>query len=280
VSKNLMIHSTKNEKSSKKPLISIITPVLNDARYLEQTIQSVITQDYDNIEYIIIDGGSTDGTVDIIKKYEDSIACWVSEPDEGIYDAQNKGAFRATGEYFAVLNSGDYYAETDVVSRFAQKIKQFSHADFIYSNAFLLKDTPDEKIVQSYSDIKNIRKRNPISHPTLFSRVKFFRESGGFDTSLKIAADYDYVCRLISSGSSGIKIDDFMVYIRQNGYSYLNLVSAKELFLIQKKYNKGPMMAYINYCFRWMHFKTLLLILKVVGQKNFNRIKMLRYFRI
>src|SRR6056297_2583422 len=132
--------------NNKRPLISIITPVLNDARYLEQTIQSVITQDYDNIEYIIIDGGSTDGTVDIIKKYEDSIAYWVSEPDEGIYDAQNKGVFKATGEYFAVLNSGDYYASTDVVSKVAECIIDDPGVDYVYSNALLIKKMENRQV--------------------------------------------------------------------------------------------------------------------------------------
>ena len=124
----------KKEISKERPLISIITPVLNNAEYLEQTIQSVIDQDYDNIEYIIIDGGSTDGTLDIIKKYNDKINFWISEPDKGIYDAQNKGVSRATGKYFAVLNSGDFYAENDVVSKVASKIKNQLNVDYIYSN--------------------------------------------------------------------------------------------------------------------------------------------------
>ena len=118
-----------------KPLISIITPVLNDARFMEQTIKSVINQDYKNIEYIIIDGGSTDGTLDIIKKYADKIDLWVSEPDKGIYDAQNKGVFKAKGKYFAVLNSGDYYAGKDVVSKVAAGIIDDPKVDYIYSNA-------------------------------------------------------------------------------------------------------------------------------------------------
>lgn len=100
-------------------MISVITVSYNAVSTIEQTILSVINQTYSNIEYIIIDGGSTDGTIDIIRRYEDKIAYWVSEPDRGIYDAMNKGASKANGEYIAFLNSDDWY-ELDAVSIIAQ----------------------------------------------------------------------------------------------------------------------------------------------------------------
>ena len=95
--------------SSVRPLVSVVTVVFNGEKYLEETIQSVINQTYDNVEYTLIDGGSTDGTVDIIRKYEDKIAYWISEPDNGIFDAMNKGADKATGEYIYYLNAGDVF---------------------------------------------------------------------------------------------------------------------------------------------------------------------------
>lgn len=97
--------------------ISIITVSYNAAKTIEQTIQSVVNQTYDNIEYIIIDGGSTDGTVDIIKKYEDKIAYWVSEPDKGIYDAMNKGILKASGEYIYFLGADDWLYNESVMER-------------------------------------------------------------------------------------------------------------------------------------------------------------------
>lgn len=92
-----------------QPRITIVTPCYNSERYLEETILSVLAQDYDNLEYIIIDGGSTDGTVEIIRKYEQHLACWASEPDKGMYDAINKGFSKATGEIYAWINSDDTY---------------------------------------------------------------------------------------------------------------------------------------------------------------------------
>ena len=97
-----------NDQAIQQPLVSVITVVYNGEKYLEQTIQSVINQTYNNIEYIIIDGGSTDTTLDIIKKYKDYISYFISEPDNGLYDAMNKGIRRANGELIGMLNSDDW----------------------------------------------------------------------------------------------------------------------------------------------------------------------------
>lgn len=255
----------------------MVTPVLNSEAFVEQTILSIINQDYKNIEYIIIDGGSTDGTIDIIKKYADKIDLWVSEPDKGIYDAQNKGVFMAKGEYFAVLNSGDYYATTDVVSIIASKIGEHPNIDYVYSNAFFLKETEDNRIVKFESDIRNKYKYNPVPHPTIFSKTEFFKKSGGFDCSYKVSADYDYLFKLLTNNCLGLKIDAYTVFIRQGGYSYLNMLSASELLSIQKKYCNNWYPIYFRFFLRVLHFKTLRMLLKIIGKKKFNKIKQWRY---
>ena len=118
--------------------VSIITVVYNGANFIEQTIKSVISQDYNNLEYIIIDGGSTDGTQDIIKKYDDKIAFWVSEKDSGIYNAMNKGWRKASGDFIGILNADDYYLEgtiTQVVNAFTN-----SGADIVYGGMTKLRN--------------------------------------------------------------------------------------------------------------------------------------------
>lgn len=119
------IRNIEKVSRSSEPLVSIITVVFNGEKYLEQTILSVLNQTYSNIEYIIIDGGSSDATLDIINKYTDKIDYWVSEPDSGIYDAMNKGISLATGQLIGIINSDDWY-ELDAVEEIVRAYKDGS----------------------------------------------------------------------------------------------------------------------------------------------------------
>lgn len=120
--------------SKEQPLITVVTVVYNDVQHIEDTILSVVNQTYPNIQYIIIDGGSTDGTVDIIKKYEERIAYWVSEPDKGIYDAMNKGIQKATGEWIGVMNSGDTFHSKTVLQQIFS-FDEYMLYDVVYGDA-------------------------------------------------------------------------------------------------------------------------------------------------
>ncbi len=118
-----------------QPKVSIVTVVFNDVKHIEGTILSVTRQNYPNLEYIVIDGGSTDGTVDVIKKYADKIAYWVSEPDKGVYDAMNKGIKMATGEWLNFMNVGDRFADENVLSKiFCRNYSE--NVQFIYSDNY------------------------------------------------------------------------------------------------------------------------------------------------
>src|SRR5574342_808175 len=132
------------KSSAENPLVSVITVVYNGARHLEQTLLSVINQGYGNIEYIVVDGGSVDGTLDIIGKYEDRIDYWVSEPDDGTYDAMNKGIELAHGELIGLLNSDDYY-EPDAIGIIAGKYKEKPTPQIVFGNAYAL---PEEMQVR------------------------------------------------------------------------------------------------------------------------------------
>ena len=181
-------------------MISVITVSYNAVSTIEQTILSVINQTYSNIEYIIIDGGSTDGTIDIIRRYEDKIAYWVSEPDRGIYDAMNKGASKANGEYIAFLNSDDWY-ELDAVSIIAQFadgktdlisgiIKLYKNNIFLYAHGASMDNIYNEM----------------IAHPSTFMRRDLF-------------ADYDLMLRLKKHGGHFVFIDKVIANFRLEGAS-------------------------------------------------------------
>ncbi|MBR5407641.1 MAG: glycosyltransferase [Lachnospiraceae bacterium] len=164
--------------------ISIITVVLNGAKTIERAIKSVIDQHYDNVEYIIIDGGSTDGTVDIIKKYESYITYWISEPDDGIYSAMNKGLKHATGKYVNFLNSDDWF-EGDVLGKVADYI-EITDADVVYGDYNrVLYDGTKIRVDSRPLDYMNVS--IPFCHQSVFVRKNLAHD---FDESYKIAADY------------------------------------------------------------------------------------------
>lgn len=169
-----------------KPLITVITVCYNVVSSIEETILSVINQTYPNIEYIIIDGGSTDGTIDIIKKYKNRISIWISEPDKGIYYAMNKGIKLATGEWINFMNCGDsFYSNTTIEDVFNMAN---STSDIIYGNTNLLLDIG--KFVKK-GTIATLQDYMPFVHQSSFSRTSLMKEYR-FDTKYKICADRNF----------------------------------------------------------------------------------------
>lgn len=169
-----------------KPLISVITVAYNAENTIEQTILSVINQTYDKIEYIIVDGGSTDGTIDIIKKYVDKITYWISESDKGIYDAMNKGIKIASGEWICFMNCGDtFFCYTTIEDIFQRAdIK----SDIIYGNTRLHLSIGE--YIQK-GEIATDNKYMPFVHQSSFSRTSLMKKYG-FDTKYKICADRNF----------------------------------------------------------------------------------------
>jgi hypothetical protein len=203
------------------PLITVITIVYNGAKYLEQTIQSVINQTYPNVEYIIIDGGSTDGTLDIIKKYEDYIDYWVSEPDKGIYDAMNKGIRCSLGKGLMFLNAGDYFVG-EVLSPLLQ-IPSFIPVKYpIFGLNKLVK-----------AKVRNYKQGLPYCHQgIIFENKKLL-----YDTTLKYCADYDFYLRHGYKYLPLSKVKGY-VYYDNKGYSSKNYIERdREIYeYIRKKF--------------------------------------------
>jgi glycosyltransferase involved in cell wall biosynthesis len=187
-----------------KDKISIITVVYNGISYIEKTILSIINQTYCNKEYIIIDGNSTDGTVNIIKKYEEKINYWLSEPDHGIYDAMNKGIDIATGDWIIFMNCGDFFYNLHVLDSvftnpIPENIALISGATKVRSNwgEFILKSRPCDQLWKSFS------------HQSLISRIEINKRNK-FNLQFKVAADYDFVYTLLLKNYS-IFISDIII---------------------------------------------------------------------
>lgn len=180
--------------------ISIITPTFNSATTIERTIQSVLSQNYPDLEYIIIDGGSKDDTLEIVNKYKDKIAKIVSEPDKGIYDAMNKGIALATGEVVGILNSDDYYPDETVISMVMGKLES-SAVDACYGDLVYFKKDNIKHVVRlwrpgAFKAFKFSYGWVP-PHPTFFVRKKVYDQFGAYRLDLPIAADFELMLRFI-----------------------------------------------------------------------------------
>jgi glycosyltransferase len=182
------------------PKISIITTALNSQATIEKTIQSVLAQDYKNIEYIIIDGKSTDKTLDIAKNYEKHIDKIISEPDTGIYNAMNKGIKAATGDIIATINSDDFYTDNTVATRMVNHIKQNS-LDAAFANLLYVHHKNTSKIVRFWKATPykpgDFQKGWVPPHPTFFCQKKIFNQFGLFREDFQVAADFELMLRFI-----------------------------------------------------------------------------------
>lgn len=182
----------------KKPLVSIITPSFNQARFLEKTILSVLNQDYERIEYIIIDGASTDGSLEVIKKYKSRLAYWVSEPDRGQTDAINKGFSHANGEILAWLNSDDVY-NPRAVSQAVEYLLGHPQVGMVYGDLDFIDE--NDKVIGRFSaaqtDLARLRRGYVhIPQPATFLRADLWKKVGPLDPSFYFAMDYDLWTRL------------------------------------------------------------------------------------
>ena len=203
-------------------MLSIITVCLNSAKTIEQTIKSVLNQSNKNYEHIIIDGGSLDGTIDIIKKYESDLSYWCSEPDNGIYDAMNKGIAEATGTIVSFLNSDDWYRKNTVelVLRSFEKLNN----EIIYGDIFNVEEDNSIISYEKAGDIKDIYHGMVICHQAIFAKTNIFKKIAEFDISYRIAADYDWLLRAYNKGISIGYINEAMAYYRKGGFSRRQII--------------------------------------------------------
>jgi len=207
--------------------VSIITVCYNSAATIEDTLKSVLSQSYADIEYILIDGGSTDGTLDIINKYKNSIATIVSEPDKGMYDAINKGINICAGDIVAILNADDFYIDENVISDVVSRIKE-EKADSLYADLYYVEEKNTMKVVRNWVSGNYSRKSFLYGwmppHPTFFVKRSSYLKYGDFNLELKSAADYELMLRfLYKNNLSTCYLPRPIVRMRVGGMSNVSL---------------------------------------------------------
>ena len=203
--------------------VSIITPAYNSAQTIESTLRSIGIQTYPDIEHIIIDGGSTDDTLKLVEKHGDRVSLVVSEPDDGIFDAMNKGIKRATGDIIGILNSDDFYTHSRVIEKLVKKIQE-TQADTVYADLQYVHPEFDNRVVRywksgSYNPKKFLMGWMP-PHPTFFVRREVYERFGLFDAGFNISGDYELMLRfLFRFGVSSAYLPEVIVRMRAGGNS-------------------------------------------------------------
>lgn len=228
--------------------ISIITVVRNAKDTLEQTIQSFISQNYQRIEYIVVDGGSTDGTLDIIRKYESHISRWVSEPDKGISDAFNKGIHMASGDIIGIVSADDYLPPR-ALAYVAKTYSENPSADVIYGNAIFVEPYNQYQfVIRPDVGLNTIWRRQPLKHAATFVSRKAYERYGLFDLQYRLAMDYELVLRFYVGGAKFVYVDEPLAAFSTGGISAQRPVkTVREVRDIQLRYGSSPLKAYPIY---------------------------------
>ena len=222
------------------PLVSVITIVLNGVKYLEDTIRSVLNQTYGNVEYIIIDGGSNDGTLDVIRKYEDQIDYWLSEADDGIADAFNKGISLCAGDIVGIINADDWY-ELDAI----EKVVESNNRPAVFCGNVQYWDGYDKDYIFS-TNIAGLPKEMTVNHPAVFVSRDIYKEFGVFDRKYIYAMDYELLLRFYKNGVEFVEIDSVLSNMRLAGVSDLNRAkSYNDVRMAKIQYGESYLKAFV-----------------------------------
>ncbi|WP_462164552.1 glycosyltransferase family 2 protein [Pseudoalteromonas xiamenensis] len=201
--------------------VSIITVCYNSAATIEDTLKSVVAQTYDNIEYIIVDGGSKDETLAIVEKYNEHIDVLISEPDNGIYDAMNKGIKVATGDVVGILNSDDFFTTENSISQIA--VGFASGDDVVFADLKYVKQNNPSELSRLYSSANfslwKMRFGFMVPHPTFYAKRSLFNQFGFYKLGYRVAADFELMARFFLQGAKYSRVDEVIVSMREGGIS-------------------------------------------------------------
>ena len=216
-----------------KPLISVIVPVLNMARTITRTLDSLVAQKYPNVEIIVIDGQSNDGTEERIQPFSNQLAQLVSEPDAGLYDAVNKGLALATGDIIGILNGDDYYTHPRVLDLYADKFED-QGTGIVFGDLEFFPPSNPEKTIRTYSSDKFTKEKLRFGwmppHPTTFIRRSVYDAVGEYRTDYRISSDFEFLIRALWSHSVQFdRIDSVVVRMQYGGLSTKGVVATYHL---------------------------------------------------
>ncbi|MDD3117989.1 MAG: glycosyltransferase family 2 protein [Victivallales bacterium] len=229
------------KKMSTNLKISVITVCYNSAAYLEKAVESVLSQNYDNFEYLIIDGGSTDGTPDIIRRYEDRLAYWTSEPDRGIYDAMNKGIARASGDIVGIINSDDYYFP-EALQKVADAFEGKSLDEYIFWGDVQYEHRGR---VRGFRPAK-VKTGAFAPHPSMFCPRRIYERIGTYDASFRLLGDYDFMYRAVNKFNlKPLYVPELIAFFREGGLADSNILSClRDELKVKRRYGQPWFIAY------------------------------------
>lgn len=203
--------------------VSIITVCYNSSSTIRDTIESVLSQSYEDIEYIVVDGASTDSTLDILSEYRDRIATVVSEKDKGIYDAMNKGVAAANGDFIGILNSDDMFFDGDTVKNLVSFLKERPDIDASYADLVFVQRQKTDVVTRKYSSsgftVGKIRFGFMIPHPTFYARRELFEKFGSYKLGYRVSADFELMARFFTKSVKMARYPAVMVKMRDGGIS-------------------------------------------------------------
>jgi len=248
-----------------QPLISVITVVFNGEKHLEETIQSIVNQTYANMEYIIIDGGSTDKTLEILKKYQDKIDYWVSEKDSGVSDAFNKGVRLSQGKYINFQGDGDGFVSADALTKLFETVHP--EKDMFVSAKIRRIDDEGRTLFISKQPrrfaTKSLLFRMPMPHQGLFTHIDYFNRYGLFDTNTFFCMDYEHLLRAYKAFPKIVFINQVVANWRADGFGTGRTLEILKEYDKIKRHNRiesGIVLTIVHY---WIHFKYY--IKKMIG---------------
>lgn len=259
------------------PKISIITIVRNGEQHIEHTIRSIICQTYPNIEYLIIDGNSTDGTVDIIRKYDDRISFWLSEPDAGIYDAMNKGVKASTGDWLLFIHSDDFLLNEHVIEQAVPYLRKTPHQIAYGQVGFIYPDLTEKTYGAEWEPLKKRFREVAMCIPhqaTFHSRALFKNQL--FDKTFRIAGDYDFLLRHLKDHDATF-FPVMIAKMRADGISFTAskidlLRDTRKVQIKNKMYRSIPPLSWHVSAFKLLATD---FIIKTFGVKWKNRVRRL-----